>query len=453
MGALQTYIDLFNDNRQLIDGHSAGVLNDVRDEALAQLARQGFPTRKAEEYRYVDIEALMAHDYGLNLGRLGMQIDPYRAFRCSVPHMDSSLLFQVNDTFYANDKNLSSLPNGVVACSLIEAAAKYPGLLQRHYARYADGTRDGMTAFNTAFAQDGLFLYVPAGVQVEKPVQVVNILRSNVDLLINRRVLVVLEDGASLRLLTCDHTTDDVQFLATQVIEAYVGANASFRLYEMEETRPRTHRVSNLYVHQEADSRVLLGGITLNNGLTRNQTEVRLCGQGAEADLLGTAVSDGRQMVDTRTFVEHAVPRCTSRQLFKNVLNGEATGAFAGLVLVRPGAHHTQSDQTNRNLCLTPQARMYTQPQLEIYNDDVQCNHGAAIGQLDEAALFYMQQRGIARDEARLLLMFAFVNEVIDQIDIPMLKDRLHYLVEQRFRGQLAQRECPGCDLCKPLND
>ena len=205
--------------------------------------------------------------------------------------------------------------------------------------------------------------------------------------------------------------------------------------------------LQELYVKQEANSNVLLNGMTLHNGTTRNTTEVLLAGEGAEINLCGMAIADKNQHIDNNTSIDHAVPNCTSNELFKYVLDDQSIGAFAGLVLVRPDAQHTNSQQTNRNLCATRDARMYTQPQLEIYADDVKCSHGATVGQLDENALFYMRSRGINEKEARLLLMFAFVNEVIDTIRLDALKDRLHLLVEKRFRGELNR--CQGCAICK----
>ena len=159
------------------------------------------------------------------------------------------------------------------------------------------------------------------------------------------------------------------------------------------------------------------------------------------------AIADKNEHVDNHTVIDHKASDCTSNELFKYVLDDQSVGAFSGLVLVRPGAQRTASQQTNRNLCATREARMYTQPQLEIYADDVKCSHGATVGQLDDKALFYMQQRGISYKEARLLLMFAFVNEVIDTIRMDALKDRLHLLVEKRFRGEL--NKCQGCAICK----
>lgn len=442
----QQYIDLFAQTEAMLCRHSAEVLNAHRAKAFADFERIGFPTRKQEKYKYTDISKFFEPDYGLNLNRLEIPVNPYEVFKCDVPNMSTSLYFVVNDAF-CKVAPPATLPDGVLFGSLKEMAEKHPDLVKKYYGKLADTSKDGVTAFNTAFAQDGVFLYVPKRVVVEKPIQLVNILRADVNFMVNRRVLVVLEEGAQARLLACDHAMDNVNFLATQVIEVFVGENAVFDLYELEETHTSTVRISNLYVKQEAGSNVLLNGMTLYNGTTRNTTEVTLAGEGAEINLCGMAIEDKNQHVDNHTKIDHAVSRCVSNELFKYVLDDHAVGAFAGLVLVRPGAQQTVSQQTNRNLCATREARMYTQPQLEIYADDVKCSHGATVGQLDEAALFYMQQRGISAREARLLLMFAFVNEVIDTIRMDALKERLHLLVEKRFRGEL--NKCKSCKICK----
>ena len=361
--------------------------------------------------------------------------------------MSTSLYFVVNDAFYKHVQPSAALPEGVLFGSLRDMAQQHPDLVKRFYGKLADTSKDAVTAFNTMFAQDGVLMYVPRNVVMEKPIQLVNILRADVDFMVNRRVLIVLEEGAQAKLLVCDHAMDHVNFLSTQVTEVFVGENAVLDLYELEETHESTVRFNNLYVRQEAGSNVLLNGMTLHNGTTRNTTEVTLAGRGAEINLCGMAIADRNEQVDNHTFIDHQVPDCTSNELFKYVLDHQATGAFAGKVLVREGAQRTCSQQTNRNICATREARMYTQPQLEIYADDVKCSHGATVGQLDENALFYMQQRGISLQEARLLLMFAFVNEVVDQIRMEALKDRLHLLVEKRFRGEL--NKCQGCAICK----
>lgn len=431
----------------MIREHSTDVMNAVRDEAFENFKTLGIPTKKLERYKYTDMTKLFEPNYGVNLKRLDIPVNPYDAFRCDVPNLSTSLYFIVNDTFYTKTTPKAQLPDGVRIGSLKAEAEKNPELIAKYYARLANTSDDGITALNTMLAQDGLLVYVPKNVRVERAVQVINILRSDVDLMINRRVLIIVEEGAEIKLLFCDHAADDRNFLTTQVIEAYVGRNASLDLYCMEETHEKNVRVSNLYIDQEADSRVNHNIITLHNGVTRNRTDLTLSGEGAECVLNGCAIADKNQVVDNNTLIDHKVPHCDSKELYKYVLDGKATGAFAGRILVRKGAQKTTSEERNQNICATREARMFTQPMLEIYADDVKCSHGSTVGQLNDAAMFYMRQRGISEKEAKLLLEFAFINEVIDTMKLEPLRDRLHHLVEKRFRGELSK--CEGCKLCK----
>lgn len=447
MQSEKQYIDLYSECRDMLRKHSCEVMNAVRDEAFENFKRLGFPTKKVERYKYTDIPSLFEPDYGLNINRLEIPVDPYKAFKCDVPNLSTSLYFVVNDSFYDKALPKKELPEGVIVDSLARIAAEKPELISRYYAKIAKTEEDGITALNTMLAQDGLLIYVPKGTVVDRAIQVINILRSDVDLMVNRRVLIIVEDRAEIKLLFCDHAADDRRFLATQVIEAYVGENAGLDLYCLEETHAKNVRVSNVFISQQANSRVNHNVITLHNGTTRNRTDLAFEGEGAECNLAGCVIADKDQHVDNNTLIDHKVGHCTSNELYKYVLDENAVGAFAGKVLVRHGAQHTTSQETNQNLCTTKTARMFTQPMLEIYADDVKCAHGSTVGQLNDAALFYMQQRGISKKEAKLLLEFAFINEVIDHMKLEPLRDRLHYLVEKRFRGEL--NKCEGCKLCK----
>lgn len=447
MQSEKQYIDLYGECRDMLRKHSCEVMNAVRDEAFENFKRLGFPTKKVERYKYTDIPSLFEPDYGLNINRLEIPVDPYKAFKCDVPNLSTSLYFVVNDSFYDKALPKKELPEGVIVDSLARIAAEKPELISRYYAKIAKTEEDGITALNTMLAQDGLLIYVPKGTVVDRAIQVINILRSDVDLMVNRRVLIIVEDRAEIKLLFCDHAADDRRFLATQVIEAYVGENAGLDLYCLEETHAKNVRVSNVFISQQANSRVNHNVITLHNGTTRNRTDLAFEGEGADCNLAGCVIADKDQHVDNNTLIDHKVGHCTSNELYKYVLDENAVGAFAGKVLVRHGAQHTTSQETNQNLCTTKTARMFTQPMLEIYADDVKCAHGSTVGQLNDAALFYMQQRGISKKEAKLLLEFAFINEVIDHMKLEPLRDRLHYLVEKRFRGEL--NKCEGCKLCK----
>ena len=450
-GSEKQYIDLYEQARQTIMDHAPEAMNAVRDEAFRDFTASGFPTRKVERYKYTDLQELFAPDFGVNLSRLQIPVDPYEAFRCDVPNLSTSLYFVVNDMFYRDDKPKGHLPEGVIVGSLRDHA----DLVAKYYSKLAKTSEDAVTALNTMLAQDGMLVYVPKNVKVDRAIQVINILKALpqnaqrvvTDLMVNRRVLIVLEEGAEIKMLFCDHAADDRNFLATQVIEAFVGENASLDLYCLEETHAKNVRVSNVYIDQQRGSRVNHNVITLHNGTTRNKLDLTFSGEEAECQCYGCVIADKQQHVDNNTLIVHKVPHCTSNELYKYVLDDKATGAFAGRVLVEHGAQKTSSQMTNQNLTATREARMYTQPMLEIYADDVKCAHGSTVGQLNDAALFYMRQRGISLDEAKLLLQNAFINEVIDHMQLEPLRDRLHYLVEKRFRGEL--NKCAGCKLCK----
>ena len=412
MNSEQQYIDLYHQARQMIFDHAPEAMNAVRDEAFEAFKAQGFPSKKVERYKYTDMQKLFEPDYGVNLSRLEIPVDPYQAFRCDVPNLSTSLYFVVNDMFFRDDKPKGHLPEGVIIGSLRDN----PGFVADYYAKLAKTSDDAITALNTMLAQDGLLVYVPKNVKVDRAIQVINIF-------------------------------DDRNFLATQVIEAYVGENASLDLYCMEETHHKNVRISNVYIDQQRDSRVNHNVITLHNGITRNKLDLTFSGEGAECQCYGCVIADKQQHVDNNTLITHKATHCTSNELYKYVLDDQSVGAFAGRVLVEHGAQKTTSQMTNQNLTATKEARMYTQPMLEIYADDVKCAHGSTVGQLNDAALFYMRQRGISLEEAKLLLQNAFINEVIDKMQLEPLRDRLHYLVEKRFRGEL--NKCDGCRLCK----
>jgi Fe-S cluster assembly protein SufD len=422
-------------------------MNIPRTQAFADFKRTGFPSLKHEDYRYTDVAQSFAPDYGLNINRLKAPVNAEDVFRCAVPNMRTHLFFAVNDLLYDDALPAIPMPEGVYAGSMKRFAERYPDVASRYYGKIAETPSDAITAFNTLFAQDGFVLYVPRNVKLDRTVQLVNIFRSAVDIMANRRILVIMEPCSEAKLLVCDHSLDNVKCLSTQVIEIFAGEGACFDYYDLEESTLSTTRYSSLYVKQEAQSNVLVNGITLYNGLTRNNYTIRLDGEGAETTLCGMAIQDKHQHVDTHTHITHAVPNCKSTELFKNVLEGHATGIFSGRILVAPEAQKTKAYQTNHNMCLTREAGMYSKPQLEIYADDVKCSHGMTTGRLDEKALFYMQSRGLSRDEAKTLLSVAFTADVIENVRLDALKDRLHYLVEKRFRGELIQ--CSGCRVCK----
>ena len=439
---MKQYIDFFISERQKIDESYSPLLNSFREKAFDVFRRTGFPAYQSEDYQYTDVAGLLKDDFGFYLNILKTGLDPHKVFHCNVPNLNSYKYFVVNGHFFHETEK--ELPPGVFSGSLNVFAERYPNLFSRYYNQQASRKDDGLVAFNTLFVQDGFVLYVPENVILEKPLQLTNISTGNVDSLINRRMLVIVERGAQAKLMICDHTNEDkAMSAATQLAEIYAGENSSFDWYELEESNWNTVRLSSSFVRQEASSSVIINNVTLSNGFTRNNYKIDLIGNRAETSLQGLAIADAQQTVDNFTLINHDATGCRSNELFKYLLDDEATGVFNGKMVVSPNAQKTEAYQSNRNLLGNRRCRMYSQPKLEINADDVKCSHGMTTGQLDEAALFYMRSRGIPNDEAVLLLKFAFTGDVLKGIRLEGLRDRLISLIEKRLRGELVK--CQGC--------
>lgn len=446
MNALNQYIELYKEQKDRIETTSAPELNAQRALALEMLCSKGLPVENDENYLHSKVEEWLAPDFGLNIQRLNLPLDTEEPFRCSVPNLSTQLYYLNGDSFrQAPQTNSSLLPEGVIVTGLNDFAARFPEIFSKYYGQFSYS--EGLSYLNTLLVQDGFVIYVPKNTVVEKPVQLIELMQSQFSMLACRRLLVILEKGAALKLLLCDHSLRMQEYMSLQVIETFVEDNAALELYDLEETHSGNSRICNLYASVGNDSRFVCNFLTLHNGRTRNSANVLINGNGADVVVNGLAIADNEQHVDNYTFIDHNSCNSRSRELFKYVLDGTSVGSFKGRVLVRPGAQRTDSQQVNRNLALTSTARMFAEPQLEIYADDVKCSHGATVGQLDNAALFYMRQRGISEKEAKMLLQEAFIGEVIDFIPLAPLRDRLNRLVSLRFRGQLAQ--CNGCAICK----
>lgn len=450
MNSNSSYLDLYKEFEKTIREKSASPLNNARAEAFSFYEKNGLQTTKNEAYKYSDVSSWFDFNYGMNLNRVPMRMSASELVKCDVSGINSHLFFVINDTFYCLEKSLENLEalrqEGVLVGSLHEYALSHPELVAKYYNTIA-AKDDSYVSLNTAFAQDGFFLYVPKGVKISKPIQLIFVMHANVPMMANPRNLIIVEEDAQAQVLVCGHTANDLEFLSNRVTEVYVGRNAIYDHYKLESTNDKSHAVGSLYIQQMAGSNVLVNDITLHNGETRNNVVINLEEEHCETLLCGMAVADGKKHVDNDTLINHKVANCKSRQLYKYVLNDSSTGVFSGKVYVAPNAQKTEAYQVDRNVCMTPEARMFTRPQLEIYADDVKCSHGASTGQMDDTALFYLRSRGIPEAEAKMLLMYAFVNDVVENVRIPALKDKIKSLVENRFRGE--QPKCAGCNVCK----
>lgn len=449
MGALDQYIALWQEHGDLLDSHSPEALNRLRSAAASSLIEQGLPTQKDENYRFTDLEKILSPDFGLNIGRVRINVNPAETFRCDVPRLSTSLFLVVNDSFAETAGCRDLLPKGVDVMSLAQYARSNPDFIKKYYGSLAD-IDNPIVALNTLFCQDGVVIRVRKGVKVSPTIQIVNIFNNSAPLMSARRLLIVMEEDSDAKVLICDHTqTSDIDFCSVQVIEVFAEKGSRLDFYDLEESTRSTSRLSSLWMKQEECSEVLLDSMTLYNGNTRNEFFSRFAGRHARLKMLGMGIEDESRRLDTFSRISHDVPDCNTEELFKYVVDGNATGAFAGLIYVAEGASKTEAYQSNRNLVGSDTAVMHSKPQLEIYNDDVKCSHGTAIGQLDEKQLFYMMTRGISEEQSRLMLKQAFMSDVIDGISLSPLRDRLKLMVERRFAGEKAS--CSSCPL--PCND
>lgn len=443
MSALSQYIELYEEHRKLLDKGCGSWMNKKREQAFLSLKDNPLPRKGSENYEKIDLEAILSPNFGLNIARVPLDVNPNDTFRCDVPNLSTNLFMLLNDGYAETDRSRNLLPEGVTVGSLRKMSVENADIFKKYYGNIANMTNP-LVALNTMLAQDGFYLHISKGTRLERPLQLVDIFQYAEPLMSARRMLIIVEDDADAKLLLCDHTQNrEKQFLNLQTIEIHVGKNASFDFYDLEESTNLTDRISTLYLEQEENSNVMISGLTLYNGRTRNEYYCKFLGEHSEVSLCGLGIEDENRILDNYTRISHDFPNCKSNELFKYVIDDESTGAFSGLIFVADGAIKTEAFQSNRNLVGSEKAEMFSKPQLEIYNDDVKCSHGSATGQLDELQLFYMQTRGIPEVNAKLLLKQAFMADVVDSVRIPVLKDRIRQLVERRFAGDSLS--CVNC--------
>jgi Fe-S cluster assembly protein SufD len=434
---------LYEDNGNVISRNDIPYTAEIREKGFGNFRNLNLPDRKNESWKNTDLSAVLNHDYIKYLEKVEYDPELDSMFTCEVHHFETDQVSFLNGWHIRTAKSLRKMPNGIIVGSLIDAFKQYPELIEKHYGRYADSGKDLFLAMNTAFARDGLFIYVPDNVVVEKPIQMISIINHDENLLIQNRNLVIMGKNSRLTLVVCDDSTNQQASFNNSVTEIYLDENAGLEHYKLQNLNNNSTLLNTTYFHQEAGSQLNTFAITLNGGLIRNYSNVKLNGRGADVNVNGLYLMDKKQHVDNRVFVEHAVPDCTSKELFKGILDDEASAVFNGHVLVQRDAQHTNAYQQNRNILLTDKATVNTRPFLEIYADDVKCSHGATVGQLDNEALFYLRSRGVCLASARLLLMYAFAAEVINRISLDPLKNRVDEMVKMRLRGEL--HVCETC--------
>ena len=372
---------------------------------------------------------------------------PYRPveeyFHCKVKDFDTQMCIFLNGWYVHNNQPLIVQDNGVIIGSIMEAQKQFPEKVLPYLNGTSTEKDDDYSALNREKFNDGLFVYIPDNVTVEKPIQLISLTDSNEELMLNNRNVIVVGKNAEASFLQCDDSIQFKKSFINNVTKIYLDEESRFSYYKMENKNPESLLFNEVDVQQKGHSYFYSNAMTFNTGYLRNKINVFLTEPFASTDMYGLYLVDKEQHVDNQIFIDHQVPDCESHQLYKGIVDDQALAHFLGHVVVRPDAQRTVAAQTNRNIALTDEAHVTSKPFLEIYADDVKCNHGTTVGQLDEEAMYYLRTRGICERNARRLLMFAFANEIANYIKINSLQERYKEMIRKRLNGELSI-----CDQC-----
>ena len=436
-------IRLFEENKADICRNDSPYLTALRLEALKSFALAGYPTQELEEWRSTNLQDALAEEYNFYFTPSEDDVDVREIFRCEIHNFETYLFSQLNGWYVYKQAPVTQLPNGVIVGSMAEVFRTHPELVLEHYGKYADVENNGFIALNTAFAQDGIFIYVPDNIVVEKPIQIVNIVNISENIFLQPRNLIVLGKNAKLTLVHCDDSINHQKSFINSITEFFVDEGAEIDFYKLQNKDHLSNVITNTFFHQKENSKVNTNTLTFNGGLIRNETRVCLCGRGADAKVYGLYLMDREQHIENQIYINHVAEETSSYEMFKGIIDDNASAVFNGHIQVHRDAQKTQAFLTNKNILLTDTAHVSTKPFLEIYADDVKCSHGATVGQLDPEALFYLKSRGICERNAKMLLMYAFGAEVANKITIDVLRDRIDNMMVMRLKGELSI-----CDQC-----
>ncbi len=416
-------------------------LKEMREAAIARFAELGFPTTKQEEWRFTSVAPIAETTFTLSRGRDTAHVTAQQLEPLCVGGRRAVRVVFVDGAFAPSLSAVAGLSRGVRAESLAAALERDPELARQHLARYAPYQASPFAALNTAFLCDGAFVYVPAGVEFDRPIELVFVATAgDAPTVSHPRSLVVVERGARATVVESYVALADGVYWTNAVTEVAVGDGARLELYRLQRESRQAYQVATTHATQGRDSVLRLHPIALGGGLARHDVQTVLAGSGAELILNGFYLLHGSQHSDHHTVIDHAQPHCASHEFFNGIVGERAHGVFNGRIIVRPGAQRTDSKQTNNNLLLSTEARADSQPQLEIYADDVKCTHGSTVGPLDQTALYYLRSRGLSPETAAGMLTYGFAAEILGRMAHTELREELDRVV----RARLADRSRGG---------
>ncbi|MES2520357.1 MAG: Fe-S cluster assembly protein SufD [Bacteroidota bacterium] len=414
-----------------MNGEAKSAVHQIRQQALERFDKLGFPTIRHEEWKYSNVKNLVNQAFEFNA------VTDFSAKdleEMPIPNLEGNILYFINGIYNAALSSIVSPASELQIMTFAEAAKNQPALIEQYFNKYSDYQDNAFTALNTAFAQNGIFVHVPDNTVVEQPIIIrfINDART-LNVAAQPRNLIVVGKHSEVQIAEAFRSLGENASFTNTVTEFVIAEEANVHYYKVQNESEKSYHVGTTSVLQAGKSVFTANTVTANGGFVRNNLNIKIDGEYAEANMFGLYIPNGKQHVDNHTVVDHAKPNSNSNELYKGILKGKSTGVFNGKIFVREDAQKTNAFQSCKNVLLSEDASMNTKPQLEIWADDVKCSHGTTTGQLNDDALFYMQARGISKDTARALLTLAFAQDVIDKFEIVAIKEYLQELITEKI--------------------
>jgi Fe-S cluster assembly protein SufD len=429
----QWYVSNFEALERSLNGEAASYVHSIRKAALEKLSQTGFPTTKDEEWKYTDVSPIAKTPFK---PILSSKTSPLPVERYWLGHPEWNRLVFINGHLSRELSDVRSLPKGVFMGSLAEAMKSHPQLIKEYLTSFSNYEQNAFTSLNTAFIQDGAFVFVPKGTIIDQPLHLLFVSSlEEAEFVCHPRNVIVVGESSQVAILESYVTPrEKLSYFTNAVTEVSVGENAVVEYDKFQNESMSAYHIASTYVQQRRNSNYASNLVSFGARLSRNNVFAVLDGEGIECTLNGLYVGSADQHIDNHTTIDHAKPHCNSFEVYKGILDGKSKGVFNGKIIVRKDAQKTDAKQTNKNLVLSDEASVDTKPQLEIFANDVKCTHGATIGQLDREAIFYLQSRGVDKDDARDMLIHAFAKDLIDRIRSEGVRTNLERMIYSRLQ-------------------
>jgi Fe-S cluster assembly protein SufD len=412
-------------------------LHDVRTSAIKNFENKGFPTKKEEAWKYTSLNAVLKNDFSV-FPKQENVVEFKDVKKYFLHEIDTYKVIFVDGVF--SSFLSSTTHDGLDVCLMSSALTKpkYKMVIDEYFNKIAS-KEESLTSLNTAFASEGAYINIPKSKVVEKPIEIIYFSTGIENaLMVQPRNLIIVGENAHVQIMERHQSLNENAVLSNSVTEIFAQKRAILDYYKIQNDLQSANLIDNTYIAQKQESRVSVHTFSFGGNITRNNLNFYHQGERIDSTLKGITIIGDKQHVDHYTLVRHAQANCESHQNYKTILGDSATGVFNGKIYVEKEAQKTDAFQQNNNILLSDKATINAKPQLEIFADDVKCSHGCTIGQLDESAMFYMQQRGIPKKEAKALLMYAFTNEVMESVKIPELKQKITKIIATKLGVNLG---------------